>query len=205
MDDSTFKNDLKGLLIKLNIDPDQLNVAVRGAMFMIAQLIDLPKLSKSTTLTGIAGTADYSLTNYDIDRITSLVYGTYPLSHNQVEIADYQAHYRSTTTPTQSTPYEFCLHESKLWLYYVPDTSSTIYITYQKPINGMNDIDDKYTHIMYGLGKLFIYPEGSREWWACSKQIDLNIEAITKQFKLKRTNIIPSLYRALRIRDLNEY
>lgn len=207
MDTTAFHNNIRKLLAHLALDEDRIVAAEKVAFLEMAHHIDLPDAENEGTITVVSGTPDYepSLDNgHDIDRITSAVFvsGTtkQPLGH--WGITSYQHNYRGLAVT--GIPYGYCFHADKVWLYYIPNLSGTVYFTCQEVVTDLTDFPDNYYPLMVALIKEEIFDEGSREWWAAYQKAKDLLKSFKDRMRPKFEVMPMSTHRALRVRDLNE-
>ena len=166
MNINRLKTDLKALSITKQLDDVAIDSAIHKAGMDLAWHIDISELNVSATITVVSGTVDYEptvATGGDIDRITSAIFVGSGLKQplNLIDINTFYADYYGAGGT--GTPYECVFYENKLWLYYIPNLSGTVYLRMQKVFNTLQDLGENYYSIVFVLAKMNLVEEKSKE------------------------------------------
>jgi len=209
MNKTQLKIDLRNLEPNKVIPDEKLEGALRLAGYELAHLIDIPELQASDDFDVVSGTANYDLglTGAGLDRITvaHFVTGTTEGLLEEVDIRTFDKGYRGEGTT--GTPYMFCYHGGEMWLYYIPDTSGTVYYRYQTPYENLEMLGDNYYPLIYTLARrnLSDPSEGgeANEWMVWDREAKLLIKTFKGRVSPYKPAFEITSYRAQRQIELN--
>lgn len=207
MNTDTLKADLRNLFPKKVVSDHRLTSIIKGSFLEMAHHLDLPDAEDfPDDVTVVSGTPNYDVTlssGKNVDRITSAVFvsGTTKQVLTDWNMRLYQHAYRGSATT--GTPYAFCFYKRQLWLYYIPDLGGTVYLTCQHVLTDLTSFPDNYYPLMETLVTCRVYDKGSREWMAAYRAKKDLIKSFKGRMHPKKVEMEKSLYRSLRIQDLN--
>ena len=200
-----LKEDLKVLSIAKQLEEATLIAAIRKAGFDLAWHLDIPELNVSDTITVVSGTVDYTpaLTlGGDIDRITSAVFvGSVRQPLNLIDINSFDIDYRGVANT--GTPYECVFYENKIWLYYIPSSSGTVYLRLQKIFNSFEELRESYYPVVFALAKRNLVEEKSIERQVLEREVLRLISTFKGRVRPYKAGFELSRHRGQRVYNLN--
>ncbi len=214
MDTEKLKDNLTNLTPGKDLPAEAVTSAIILAGQEMAWLIDIPELNYSgDPLTVVSGTVDYALTPSTgevIDRITSAVFvGSSKSVLNIIDINSYDADYRGQAT--SGTPYECCFYDKKLWLYYIPNSSGSVYYRAQSVFNDFSNLAENYQPLVFQLTKRTLLTSLSSadpgrynaEIQVCDKLVDRFLSTFKTRVRPYKAGFEIDPHRAERVRRLN--
>lgn len=209
MDSKLFHSEITNLFSDQSFSPERLTAAEKAAYLELAHHVNIPEAEDTGTATVTSGTPNYTLsltTGEDIDRLTAAVFvsGTTKNAMWEWKRREYLFKYRGEAE--SGTPYAWNFYKGQLWLYYIPDVSGTVYFDCQKVLMGITDFGENLYPVMLALTKKHLFRANKDSFdYASAKQ---EAKELIKSLKLKmspiKSEIEQTLYRAQRIKDLNE-
>jgi len=205
MDIDRLKTDLRAVNIKRALNEQSLNGAIRLAGYELAHHLDLPELNQSGTITVTASTPNYAVSEtHKLDRITSAVFQTSTKKSclDEIDIRTYDHHYRGVGT--EGMPYLFCYFEGEIWLYYIPDTSGTVYFRSQRVMEDVKNLKDNYYPLVYQLAKRNLFDDQPTEWAEHDKIVTRMVNSFKGRVKPYKSAFELSPHKRDRVKGLNE-
>ena len=189
--------------------PDELiTIALTITTNDIASRVDLPTCQMAEdTITISSGTDTYNLpVNLvnKLDRMKSIM-GLFSSSKMELEpfsIEDW--HFNKRYYGTASTPNRYTIWNNQILIYPSPNIGGTIYLIGLRRIEGIEDIDDKYTNLVIKGALRELYKAGSPEYLSLTGEYRYAFSKIKPQMEP-----VPSTWRMgdtnrSRLKQINE-
>lgn len=185
-----------------------LEEAKKKAMRKLAQLIDLPALQTSATITLVVDTVAYALpipAGSELDRIRVVNYDSGEGTEiNLLEVDDRELEIARRVEKSEGHPDRYAVWGNQIKVYPIPDFAGTLYSDLLKKITAITEIEDEYFSLYIDLCKLEIYEEASPKWIGVQREVQRQLEERKHQVEPYKSGFERTGYRNLQIKDINQ-
>lgn len=204
IDKAQVKDTIKGLCKDLVFKEFEFDAALYVVIREIASRVDLPALQEDTTISGSASVWEYALDTYvtDFDRTRTVYWDVYEVDPRSKEAFDEE---HKPNTASTGTPEVYTVWNGKLQITPIPSSAKTIYLSYQKVISSLSEIDDKYIDVVIAGIARDLYNPDTQGYLKWQRRFERAIAKPRSQIGIRRPRREPDLYhqrRNVKIADM---